>query len=175
MVRKELITLMVVLSVIGIAAAATIAELTISPKTQTIDVTPSPNPVVTYTVTLKTNDPAGSPGELSVSTDDSAVWAKVGGTPTSQFSSHPFTVAGVPDSDGVITMTFSLSATVDEANEASVTNENHKIRVKYQDKEGETLAMVTGNITPVPEVSTGILMSAGLIGLVGLVRFRRKD
>lgn len=175
MMRKGMITLMVALLVIGIAAAATIAELTISPKTQTIDITGSPNPVVTYTVTLKTNDPAGSAGSLDISTDDSAVWAKIGGTPTSQFSSHSFTVAGVPDADGVITMTFSLSATVDEANEASVNNENHKIRVKYQDKYGETLAMVTGGVNPVPEVSTGILMSAGLIGIVGLSRFRRKD
>jgi hypothetical protein len=174
--RKIEMALLGLLLMGGLAVAATFAEITISPNSQTIDISGSPNPVVTYTVTLLTDDAAGDPGELSISTDDSAIWAEVGdSTPDQQFSSYPFTVAGTPDADDIITMTFTLYATVDEAVETSVNDELHKIRVKYQDKEGETLAMVTGRINPIPELSTVLLTSAGLIGLIGLVRIKRKD
>lgn len=111
---------------------------------QTIYISGSPNPVVTYMVTLKTNDPAGSPGKLNISTDDQAIWAEVGdSTPDQQFSSYPFIVSGTPDANGIIAMTFTLFATVDEANEASVNNENHEIRALYQDKNGIIRAMAS--------------------------------
>lgn len=174
--RKSIVTLMTMLLVIGIAAAATYADLSIDPKTQTIDITGSPNPVKTYTVTLETDDPAGSDGALVVNTDDPAIWAEIGDTtPDVRSSIYPFTVAGTPDANGIITMTFSLYATVDEANEASVNNENHAIKVKYFDTEGEVIAMVTGRLDPIPELSTSILTAAGMVGLFGLVRLKRKD
>jgi len=34
---------------------------------------------------------------------------------------------------------------------------------------------VTAQVVPTPEMSTGVLMSAGLIGLVGITRYRRKE
>jgi hypothetical protein len=42
------------------------------------------------------------------------------------------------------------------------------------DEAGLARAKVTGSLAPVPEVPTGVLMSAGLIGLICLIRFQRK-
>jgi hypothetical protein len=51
----------------------------------------------------------------------------------------------------------------------------YNIVVAGKNVTGVAKASVSGSVVPVPEVATLGLVSAGLIGLVGLTRYRRKD
>ena len=56
-----------------------------------------------------------------------------------------------------------------------ISNSSIDIEVKYFNNVGRVKAQVTGTVVLVPELSTGILMSVGLMGLLGVGRRIRKE
>ena len=56
-----------------------------------------------------------------------------------------------------------------------ISNSSIDIEVKYFNNVGRVKAQVTGTVVPVPDLSTGILMSVGLMGLLGVGRRIRKE
>lgn len=154
--KKAIGILSVLLLMTGVAIAY--AELTIEPNTQNIDV----GDTGTYTVTLDTSDVG--PTALQWSTSNPKILARIGGGSFEQFGSYAFDSVG-----GVQTFTLEV-----QPQDGATLGTTYHIKVRYLDLEGEVAAMVTGDVVPVPEVSTIALTSMGLIGLLGLVRIQRK-
>lgn len=164
MVKKIAAIIIGIISLSVIAMA--VSQLTVSPDTvQDIDV----GAIGHYTLTLTTStDPIG--GSLHWHADDAKIWAGIDAAPTGQTGDEPITTSSTC-SAGVCTQTFDLQV---QPQSGITLNVVHDITVDYLNDHGVAKAMVTASGNPVPEVSTGLLVTTGLIGLVGLVRYKRK-
>lgn len=165
---KKTLTILAILLTVGIGAAAFItAQLDISPAQQDIDIAA----VGTYTLTLTTNADAKG-GTLTWQADDPALIANINGAPVTQTGSMIIptssTCSGTPLS---CTQTFDLKASP----QSGITTGLHSITVTAFNQVGVAKAMVSGGVNPVPEIPAGILTATGLIGLIGLVRYRKKN
>lgn len=164
MVKKIAAIIIGIISLSVIAMA--VAQLTVSPDTvQNIDV----GSIGHYTLTLTTSTDAKG-GSLHWHSDSALIWAGIGAAPTGQTGDKSITMSSTC-SGGVCTQTFDLQVQPQSGITLDVV---HDITVDYLDQHGVAKAMVTASGNPVPEVSTVLLMTAGLIGLVGLVRYKRK-
>lgn len=158
--------------IIGIISMSIIAmatsQLTVDPDTvKNIDV----GTVGHYTLTLTTSTDAKG-GSLHWHSDNSLIWADIDAAPTGQFGDKSITASSsCSGSPQVCTQTFDLQV---QPQSGITINVVHDITVDYLNDQGVAKAMVTASGNPVPEVATGILVSAGLIGLVGFVRYKRK-
>lgn len=161
--RKITAILMVMLSVVVAGAYAT---LLVSPLEQDVVIGDGP---VTYTITLNT-DETGT-GYVNWATEDPSIIAAVGpvGGPfgtLEQVGTYSFTSPGGEQ-------TFEMQV---RAVEGAVNGEKYDIAVSYADGAPFNVkALATATADPVPELSTIVLTSAGLIGLLGLVMTRKKD
>lgn len=138
--------------------ASAFASLDISPHTKNIKVGTTGH----YTIHLNTDNIG--PNALQWSTSSPDIIAGINGGPQSQIGTFNFVSTGNPQ-------TFTLDVTPQTG--VSV-GQTYKLHVQYLDQSGDIEAVVTGDVVPTPELATGILISAGLIGLVGIVRFNRK-
>lgn len=165
--NKKSITILAILLTAGIAAAFITAQLDISPAQQDINL----GATGLYTLTLTTNADAIG-GTLNWATDSPLLIANINGVPASQVGIMPISAhsvcSGSPQS---CTQTFTLEASP----QSGITSGLHSVTVTVLNRALVAKAMVSGGINPVPEVPTGILATAGLIGLVGLVRYRKKN
>lgn len=167
MIKRVTMVILTMLIATGIASAAD--QIAVDPSTVLdIDV----GAIGHFTLTLKTSADAKG-GNLDWASDNSLIWAGIDGAPTGQFGvkaiSTSSTCSGTPQ---ICTQTFDLQV---EPQSGITLNEQHDITVTYKNAKGVAKAMATASGNPIPELSTIALTSAGLIGLIGLVRFRRKD
>lgn len=146
------------------------AQLGINPLEKDIDI----ETVGHYTLTLTTNVDVDSSGQLTWKTDDQNITAGIDAAPSGQSGSITIskssTCVGSPQ---VCTATFDIQV---KPLNGITPNTAHSIILSAfnNTNTGEMTAVVTAGINPVPELATGILMAAGLIGLVGLVRYKKK-
>jgi hypothetical protein len=118
----------------------------------------------TYALTLDTTY-KGS-GSLIWDTDSSLVVASINGMPLAQNGKIDFTSTG-----GKQTFTLQVKPL-----SGITVGEDHDVSVAFSQGGSTTVkALATAGVIPAPELSTVALMSAGMIGLFGLVRVQRKD
>ena len=158
MVRRELTVAFVLLLMVSVAFAY--SELRVSPRTQEIKVGTNG----TYTVTLDTDSGNGS---LHWDTNSPNILARIGGVGTFKKNGfYDFTSTGV---DG---QTFTLEV---QPQDGVTINQKYKTTVTYKNQLQEAEATVTASTIPTPEPATIVTAAVGLIGLVSLVRYRKKD
>ncbi len=152
-------TLVMFVLTVSLASAAP-STLIVSPLEQEIHIGSSG----TYDLTLDT--PYVGAASLSWDTDNPLVEASINGQPFAQAGSFDFTSTG-----GV--QTFTLEA---KPLSGITVGEEHDIAISFSQGGSITAkASATAGVIPTPEMSTVALMSAGMIGLFGLVRVQRKD
>lgn len=157
MKRRNLTIIAILLSTAIIASA--FASLDINPNSQKIKVGKTGQ----YNIVLKT-DVIGATA-LQWSTSDPTILASIGGQPPGQFGTFNFNSNGK-------TQVFKLDVTP-QAN--VVVGKTYHVKIQFLDTVGDVEAIVTGDVIPTPELATGVLLAAGLIGLFGVVRYKRKD
>jgi hypothetical protein len=118
----------------------------------------------TYALTLDTTYKGLA--SLTWDTDSSLMVASINGGPLAQNGKIDFTSAG-----GVQTFTLEVKPL------AGITvGENHDVSVAFSQGGSTTAkALATAGVIPAPELSTVALMSAGMIGMFGLVRVQRRN
>ncbi len=162
--RKVLILIAMLVSTAVLAAAY--AELTVDPDEQEILV----GDIGEYTLTLNT-DQAGD-RQMSWDTGTPVILARVGKADDiedqtlSQTGSYNF------DSSGADGQEFKLH--IKPTDDAEI-NEHYDVSIAFGSGAWHIGALVTATVIPIPELSTIALTSAGLLGMIGLVRTRRKD
>lgn len=153
--RKIIIPLIVLLSAVSLASAGP-AVLDVTPLTQDIPV----GTTGTYALTLTTT----VAGALSWDTGTPLLSASIDGAPAGQTGSI---AVGVGTSAHTLSVTPLSGITIGTP---------YDIDLSHTQGGGVTAkATATAGVVPIPELSTVALMSAGMIGLFGLVRVRRKD
>jgi hypothetical protein len=155
MKSKSIAIIAILMMAVG---ASAFASMDINPHTKNIKVGTTGH----YTIHLNT-DNTGS-GSLQWSTNSANVNAGINGGSQSQFGTFNFVSTGHPQ-------TFILDVTPQAG---VILGQTYHIHVQYLDQSGDIDAVVTGDVVPTPELATGLLVTAGLIGLVGIVRFNRK-
>lgn len=157
--RKVIAVLLLLLSTAGLAGAAP-ATVTVSPLSQDISV----GGTGTYTLTL--NTPYVGTVSLAWNTGSPDVLASIDGATFGQTGSVTFTNTGG-----------STTHTLDVTPVSGVTiGTEYDIDISHSQGGSATVkATATAGVVPIPELSTVALMSAGMVGLFGLVRIQRKD
>jgi hypothetical protein len=160
MMRKALFMVMAILISVGIAAAW--SNLNISPNSQSIDI----GTYGYYVLTLDSNKDmsilnwVASDPSIETSIDNGS-----GYPPDSQIGSVAISYTG-----GSGPKTYNMRV---KPVSGATLNNSYDITVTGIDAYGVAKASVTGSSIPAPEAATGVLMSAGLLGLVGFMRYRR--
>lgn len=166
MVRKAIMVIMVVLVTLFVAGTASAgSSINLDEITKNVPI----GGTVDFTVTLQTSNTG--PGVIA--------WRIESGDPiTAKLESEPL------DKFGYITVTtppssqpFTLTV---KAGDGAVVGQEYLVRLSYCTGtgpcEGNTArARAEAGAIPTPELSTSILTATGLIGLIGLVRMKRKD
>ena len=162
--RKTFFIAMVMISLIGIAAAW--ANLGISPDTQSIYV----GTYGYYTLTLDSSD---SGSALNWATDSPTIVASIKDSSSASYPAD-VQVGTLPISytGGSGPHTYDLRVMPISG---AVVPSTHDISVGFLTQQGWTKAVVTGSGNIVPELPTSTLLTVGLIGLIGIVKLRRKD
>lgn len=171
MTRKRLIIAIVVLITLLMVGIASADQIILDPEAVLeINVTE----IGHYTLTLKTNvDPIG--GYMSWVSDSPLIWAGIDAAPTGQSGTKTITTSSTCSGSGnarICTQIFDLQV---EPQSGITLYEQHDVTVTYSTVHGVARAMATASDIPIPELGTSILTATGLIGLIGLVRSRRKD
>ncbi len=169
MTKKTIMALIVLISMAGLASAGSTLTLPVGIKDVKIG-----DPIGTdFEVILNTSH-AGS-GVISWDTSESFVQASMDGEPFSN-SGH-IDVDTQKDREQAHTLTVRLTS-------GATIGEEYGVFLNYCYGERGGSAQCQGNaakakaeatVNPTPELSTSILTATGLIGLVGLVRLRRKN
>lgn len=166
MIRKAIMVVMAVLValfMVGTASAGSAIGLDKITKNVPIGGT------VDFKVTLQTSNTG--PGVIAWRIDQTdPITANLESEPLSKFG-------GIIVSTPPETQTFILTVA---AGEDAVVGQEYIVRLSYctgtEPCEGNTArARAEAGVIPTPELSTSILTATGLIGLIGLVRMRRKD
>jgi hypothetical protein len=153
------VALVMLVTTVSLASAAP-STLVVNPLMQDIHVGSSG----TYVLTLDT--PFVGAATLSWDTDSPLVDAGINGMTPAQTGSYAFTSTG-----GI--QTFTLEA---KPLSGVTVGAEHDILVSFSQGGSITAkASATAGVIPTPEMSTVALMSAGMIGLFGLVRVQRKN
>lgn len=159
--NKKLIVA-ILLTLIPLAAAY--ATLTVDPVKQDIPIGTDGS----YKVTLVTDN--SGPSHMEWITDDSKILAVIGpvGGPfgsMSQAGSYAFNaVAGV--------QIFELRVSPQPG---VIVNTEYDISTIFKHDKKGVKAVVTASANPTPEMPTVALLGTGLVGLIGIARYRRKD
>lgn len=136
------------------------ATLIVSPLSQDINV----GNTGIYTLTL--NTPFVGTVTLSWDTGSPDVLARIGAAPPAQAGSFSFTNTG-----GSTTHTLAVTPV-----SGVTTGMEYDIDISHSQGGSATVrARATAGVVPIPELSTVVLMSAGMVGLFGLARMQRKD
>ncbi len=156
--RKAILLVIALISTVTLASAW--AQIDVDPKSLDIPV----GGIGTYTLTLNTSDVGKQ--DLTFITSNESILARFGTTGDfketntmkidSMTGNQTFTLQIQPQ-DGV---------TTGQAYDVSVIFGKIPLNIK---------AVVTATGGPVPELSTGLLMTAGLVGMIALVRRQRRD
>lgn len=163
--RKEIIAVMfvsIVLFSMGTASAGT--QLTVDPS-GTLDIPFGEEGE--YTITLTTDYTSGT---LYFETDNENLYAKVvyeGSLPACFANSGSVELDNI-DGSKVLTLIVFPSEHIE-------THQVYETTLMFYNENNVAKAMVTAGSNPVPELATILLVSAGLIGLLGLVRRRRSE
>lgn len=160
MVKKAMMAVMAVLVVLFMVGTAS-ADTTITLDSLTKDV-----PIggtVDFTVTLSSDTNGSLQWDVAIPADP--ITAKIA---PGAFAKSGNVGVTVPPNVQIFTLTV-------KAEDGAVVGQKYKVKVKYFNTEQDLEAMATAGTIPTPELSTSILTAAGLIGLIGLVRYRRKD
>ena len=167
--RRIISVLSVLLLIVGLASAY--ATLVVAPLTQNAVIGGA---AVPYTLTLVTDETGAK--SLTWMTSDPSIIAVIGpvGGPYAaygQSGNYNFVIpaGGCPSATPC---TFDLKV---KATAGATVGQQYDVTSWYGTLPFTIKAVATGSVVPIPEVSTVILTSAGLIGLIGLVIFRRKD
>ena len=162
--RKSLIMVLAVLLLAGAASAGTTVTLPVNTKDVAIGGS------TTFDVVLATSHEGN--GTLNWEADDSAITATLdGGTLATSGHIDVVTVKNVPQSH---TLTVVVGA-------GAVVGQEYSVDVNYcygnpaVCDNGKIKARAEATVIPTPELSTVILTSGGLIGMLGLMRIRRKE
>lgn len=166
MTKKVIMTTMVLallVSMIGIASAA--EDITILPVGNPIDVPMDPNPISPPVSVVYTGWSTGGTSKYTVSVYDGATpligTCIVSGTITSDPQTVTLPGCKIPTSLAGKVVTIEAEGKCPQGGCTDV-NRGKKL-------------YVDASLNPVPELSTGILVTTGMIGLLGIVRLRRKD
>ena len=152
------VALVMLLSTAMIASAG--STVTVNPLNQQINIGS------TGTYTLKLDTTYTGVAHLSWDTDNAFVVASINGKPLAQTGQFDFTSTG-----GV--QTFTLVA---KPQSGITVGDETDILISFSQGGSITAkASATAGVIPAPELSTVTLMSAGMIGLFGLVRIKRRD
>lgn len=155
--------------ILKLAGSGVKAQLGLNPLSKDIDI----GTVGHFTLTLTTNVNANG-GQLTWQTDDPLILAGIDAVPSGQSGSLTISknsaCAGSPQ---ICTATFDIQV---KPQNGITANTDHSITLSAFNNQNtdKVTATVTGGINPVPELAVGILMTAGLIGLIGLVRYKKK-
>lgn len=157
--RRGSLLVIALMSMVILASAY--VDLTIAPTSKDIPV----GTIGDFIITLKTSD-VGK-GELKWKTDDPRVTARINGEGRFK-KSGVFSFTNTPD----VAQTFILEV---QPQDGATLGQPVEIEIDYKGKKGKVKAEVTASVTPVPELSTVVLMSVGLIAMIGLVKMRRRN
>jgi hypothetical protein len=152
------VALVMLLSTAMIASAG--STVAVNPLNQNINI----GSTGTYTLTLDTT--YTGPASLKWDADSAFVVASINGQPLAQTGTYSFTSTG-----GV--QTFTLEAK--PLSGVTVGTETDILVAFSQGGSITAKASASAGVIPAPELSTVTLMSAGMIGLFGLVRIKRRD
>ncbi len=161
--RKSLIMVLAVLLLAGAASAGSTVTLPVDTKEAPIGGS------ITYDVVLNTSHPG--PGNLTWVTGDPAITATLdGGTLATSGYIHVNTVKNVEQPH---TLTVAVGS-------GAVVGHEYSVDINYCSEKGECedeeiKARAEATVIPTPELSTVILTSGGLVGMLGLMRIRRKE
>jgi len=171
-VKRGLLLVMATIAIMStVTLASAYAELTADPKELSIDI----GSTGSLTLALDTDDDGEA--KLKFETDSAEIKANLiedsSGSETGPGNDGELVFDNTPKTP----KTFTLEITPQDG---ATVNEKHDIYIEYQNKNGEkkkwsTKASVTATVVPVPELSTVALMSAGLLGMIALVRRQRRD
>ena len=147
------------------ALAMAYAELTVDPDEQDIVF----GDVGEYTLTLNTDETGAK--QLTWDTGTPVILARVG--KEDDVGDQTFTQTGSYnfDSTGANGQEFILEV---KPTDDAENGEHYDISVAYGATAYNIKALVTATVIPIPELSTIALTSAGLIGMIGLVRWRKE-
>ncbi len=161
--RKSLIMVLAVLLLAGAASAG--STVTLPVDTKNVAIGGSTN----FNVVLNTS--FQGPGTLNWVTGDPAITATLdGGAPATSGHINVNTAKNVEQAH---TLTVAIGS-------GAVVGQEYIVDINYCHGNGkcedeEIKARAEGTVIPTPELSTVALMSAGLVGIFGLVRIRRKE
>ncbi len=161
--RKSLIIVLAVLLLAGAASAG--STITLPVPTKDVAIGSSTD----FNVVLDTTHQGN--GTLNWETSDSAITATLnGGTLATSGHIDIVTVKKVPQS---YTLTVAVGS-------GAVVGQEYSVDINYcyangKCDNGKIKAKAEGTVIPTPELGTIVLMSAGLVGIFGLVRIRRKE
>ena len=161
--RKNVIILSIVLIAMFAGAASAANDINILP---TIG---DPNVAADGTI----NIPVGSDAYASVGLEvDYTNWPSTGNSNYQVYITDDSPGGGIVFDTGIQTFLISHAQPIhwlvpSDTTKTYTINANGRFAKLHASKDAP--------INPTPELSTGVLMSAGLIGLVGLTRYRRKE
>lgn len=148
---KKMITIAAILMTLFVGVAYAAATLTLDDLNKNVPIGGS----VHFTVTLNTD----TAGELK--------W----------YSASPITAT----IDGVSGGSMSIASAGETTHDlevfapgTAVKGHVYKVKVMFLDEEAELEAVATGSVEPIPELNTMALTSVGIIGLLGMVMFKRR-
>lgn len=171
---KNLLLLVVVsLLTIGVVSALDFATLDLDQRVKELPI----GGTVDFTVYLDvTTIGDNNPDQRTIS------WQIPGGYPIeAKLDSESYAKSGhmhfVPPSSSEWSKTFTLAVKTTNGAEAG---KAYPITISYCEGGGScfgetAVAKTTAGVIPTPELSTSVLTAIGLVGLIGLVKLRRKD
>lgn len=160
---KRILVKMVIVSMLLTGIAAAVEDVNIYPVVDPIIVGVDPNPISPPVSVLYTGwtTSGGSTYDIEVTNDvTSTVVCTASGTITSDPMTVTLPACKIPAASVGVSHTITASGDCDRPDCINPRRSKH--------------LGIDAGLNPVPEMSTGILISAGLIGLVGLVRYRKK-
>lgn len=168
MTKETIMILIVLLSMTGIASAGSNLNLLVDTKEVQIGNSTGTD----FTVLLNTSH--NGPGRISWNTDDEPLEAKIDGANFSESGEIQVVTDKNVEQSHILTVRTTRGATVGQ--EYSVyLNYCFGNGGKSECESEKAKAKAEATVLPTPELSTAVLMSAGLIGIFGLVRIRKKE
>jgi hypothetical protein len=166
--RKSLIMVLAVLLLAGAASAG--STMTLPVNTKEVDIGSSTD----FKIVLDTSH--SGPGTISWTTSDPAITATLDGGTLA--TSGQIDVTTVPFVEQPHTLTVAIGAGAVAQQEYSV-DVNYCFEAPGNGKavcgNGKIKAKAQATVIPTPELSTILFTATGFVGLLGLVRMRRKE
>lgn len=149
---KKMTTIAIVLMTLFVGAAYAAATIGLDDLNKNVPIGGS----VHFTVTLNTD----TAGDLKWSAANPPISATMDGDSSGSISVSP----------GETTHDFEVFADT-----TAVQGKVYKLKLIFLNEEQDIEAVATGSVEPIPELNTMALTSLGVIGLLGMVMFRRRD